>query len=280
MPPKCMKKYIDDWKVTKIDNPWGWLGDFWYKDKIPIICAFSPQILSNVPDDWPDHIHTIGYIEFPAADQIKLDPAIEEWLDKDITRPILMTFGSMSIVEANYMLNLAHVIIRVLGLRVILSSGTGRLDPNDSLISEKLLMIKGAPYNLLFPKCLAVVHHGGAGTTGTALKAGIPQVIVSFFSDQPFWGDCVNRIGAGPPPLHFRSLREEDLIENITYALKDKVIDRAKEIGESLNVENGARDSVKIIDLIFAENARKKNNNVKFEKENYMPEFLKNIVPT
>jgi UDP:flavonoid glycosyltransferase YjiC (YdhE family) len=274
-------KYTEDWKLTKTDNPWGWLGDFWYKAKIPIIHAFSPQVLNEVPDDWPAHVNTVGYIEFPTPDIIKLDPTIEDWLEKDVDKPILITFGSMSVSEANYMLNLAHIVIRTLGLRVILSSGTGKTDPNDSLISEKLLVIKGAPYNLLFPNCSAVVHHGGPGTTGTALKAGIPQIIISFFSEQPFWGDCVNRIGAGPPPLHFRSLREEDLIDNIRYALRENVREKATEIGMSIGLEDGVRNSVKIIDQYFTDYTRKHQEKVKHESDMMIPGLVnKNMVHT
>ncbi|MFC7102502.1 glycosyltransferase [Nonomuraea rubra] len=50
----------------------------------------------------------------------------------------------------------------------------------------------------LFPRTAAVVHHGGAGTTGTALAAGVPNVVCPFFSDQPFWGRRVAALGAGP----------------------------------------------------------------------------------
>jgi vancomycin aglycone glucosyltransferase len=43
----------------------------------------------------------------------------------------------------------------------------------------------------------AVVHHGGAGTTTTATRAGVPQVVVPQFADQPYWAGRVAALGIG-----------------------------------------------------------------------------------
>lgn len=43
-----------------------------------------------------------------------------------------------------------------------------------------------------------VVHHGGSGTTHSALRFGLPQLIVPHIADQHFWARCIQRQGMGP----------------------------------------------------------------------------------
>jgi len=62
------------------------------------------------------------------------------------------------------------------------------------------------PHDWLFPRVSAVVHHGGAGTTAAALRAGVPSVILPFFFDQGFWGRRLAACGLGPPPIPFYRL--------------------------------------------------------------------------
>ena len=57
------------------------------------------------------------------------------------------------------------------------------------------------PHDWLFPKMRAVVHHGGAGTTGAGLRAGVPSIVVPFTMDQPFWASRVHALGVGPKPI-------------------------------------------------------------------------------
>jgi len=256
------QKYTEEWKITKVDSPLGWLWDFWYKDKIPIISAFSPQIIGGAPEDWPDYVKCVGYFDLLSGVQLKLDSHIEEWLNKEPhSKPIVMTFGSMSIVEPRYVLTLANAVSNLMGVRVIVVADWSKYEINEPRLSDKILFTKGAPFNLLFPRCLAVVHHGGAGTIGASLKAGCPQVVVNFFADQPFWGECIWKIGVGPKPLQYRSLREEDLIDAIRFALRDEIIEKAEEISTLVRNEDGVKEAVKIIDKVFEAGRLFKNEN-------------------
>jgi UDP:flavonoid glycosyltransferase YjiC (YdhE family) len=53
------------------------------------------------------------------------------------------------------------------------------------------------PYSRVFPTAAAIVHQGGSGTTGEALRAGRPQLIVPFGWDQPDNAARVERLGVG-----------------------------------------------------------------------------------
>jgi len=48
--------------------------------------------------------------------------------------------------------------------------------------------------------------HGGAGTTHTAARAGVPQIVVPHIADQYYWGHRVHQLGIGPAPLRRRGL--------------------------------------------------------------------------
>ena len=78
------------------------------------------------------------------------------------------------------------------GQRGILATGWGGLTDID--LPDGVIQIKQCPHNWLFPQMVAVVHHGGAGTTGASLKAGVPSIVVPFFVDQSFWGQRDNEL--------------------------------------------------------------------------------------
>ncbi|SFO68575.1 vancomycin aglycone glucosyltransferase [Mesorhizobium sp. NFR06] len=49
----------------------------------------------------------------------------------------------------------------------------------------------------LFGRVAAAMHHGGAGTTVAAARAGTPQVIVPQIGDQPYWARRAAELGIG-----------------------------------------------------------------------------------
>jgi UDP:flavonoid glycosyltransferase YjiC (YdhE family) len=93
--------------------------------------------------------------------------------------------------------------VRQVGQRCILLSGWGGLA---AVGGDDVLVVDEAPHDWLFPRVAAVVHHGGAGTTAAALRAGVPAVVVPFGVDQPFWGARVAALGTGPRPIPVRAL--------------------------------------------------------------------------
>jgi sterol 3beta-glucosyltransferase len=59
-------------------------------------------------------------------------------------------------------------------------------------------------HSRLFTKCDIVVHHGGAGTVATSLRAGVPMVIIPRIFDQYYWADRCSKLGlaASVPDRH------------------------------------------------------------------------------
>ena len=98
-----------------------------------------------------------------------------------------------------------------------------------------------------------VVHHGGAGTTQTALTAGFPSVIVPHVVDQFTWGRVIQRLGAGPKAAPRRTLRPEVLAARIRKAAGTPSMRvRAAELGAALQAEDGCAEAVRLVEEVVA----------------------------
>jgi sterol 3beta-glucosyltransferase len=94
-----------------------------------------------------------------------------------------------------------------------------------------------------------VVHHGGAGTTGAGLRAGVPAVVCPFFADQPFWARRVHALGAGPPPVPARRMSVARLERAISEAVHDPAMRQwAAALGERIRREDGVGQAGDIIE--------------------------------
>jgi sterol 3beta-glucosyltransferase len=99
----------------------------------------------------------------------------------------------------------------------------------------------------------AIVHHGGAGTTAAAFRAGKPQIIVPFFADQPFWGRMTQKLGVGVKPIPNKIISSELLASAIKQVSNNHEIQQnATELGEKIRGENGVANAVEIIKRILA----------------------------
>jgi len=247
-----ISKWTNEWSLPKIDNPLGFWGELRFVDKIPVIGCFSPEAIGGRPEDWPEHVQLADNLDIESDSSVKLDEKIEAFLQKDLNeKPVFISFGSMALADPEVLTNLALAIVEKLGKRVILSAGWVKVKEDELLKNEKLLTIAGAPYDLLFPRCSVIIHHGGAGTTGAALRAGVPHVVVAFMMDQPFWGQAMHKIGVGAKQLSYNDLKEEQVLEVVKYVDDEKIRKRAEEIGVEIRKRNGAKEAVKLIENIL-----------------------------
>ena len=136
---------------------------------------------------------------------------MEEFL-ADGEHPVYLGFGSMRASDQT-----GRVLIeaaRALGLRSILSQGWAGLTPDDG---NDCLSIGDVNHGRLFPRVAAIVHHGGAGTTQTAARAGAAQVIVPHNYDQFYWAHRIQQLGTGVSG----PLRDDITVENVAGALRE-----------------------------------------------------------
>jgi UDP:flavonoid glycosyltransferase YjiC (YdhE family) len=211
----------------------------------PIIYGYSPQVIPT-PADWPNYVQVTGYwfLEPPAG--WEPSPDLVNFLQAG-PPPVYVGFGSMLSRKPEETANLVLQALARTGQRGVLSSGWGGLKKED--LPETVFMLGSIPHSWLFPKMAALVHHGGAGTTGAGLAAGIPSIVTPFFGDQPFWGQRVHALGVGPRPIPRKRLNVENLTGAIRQAVSDLAMRKnAASLGERIRAENGIARAVAIIE--------------------------------
>ena len=160
--------------------------------------------------------------------------------------PVALGLGSMGrtgAAEAGRITRLAAQALGRAGLRgVLVTDHAGA----DAQLPENVLRVSGGvPYDWLFPRVMVAVHHGGAGTTAEALRAGTPSVVVPLVPDQEFWGNRVHALGAGPSPIPHRKLTAERLSRAIQRAAADPAIRRRCEtLAPLISAEDGVARAV------------------------------------
>jgi UDP:flavonoid glycosyltransferase YjiC (YdhE family) len=127
-------------------------------------------------------------------DERPLPAELEAFLDAG-SPPVYVGFGSSSAVGTGDAARVAVEAIRAQGRRVILSRGWTDLDlPDDR---DDCFAVGEANFQVLFGRVAAVVHHGGAGTTHVAARAGVPQIVLPDDTDQPYFAGRVAELGIG-----------------------------------------------------------------------------------
>ena len=91
----------------------------------------------------------------------------------------------------------------------------------------------------------AIVHHGGAGTTAAALRAGVPSIVIPFIADQPFWGHRLAMLGVAPKAIPRKKLTKKRLATAIKTAIEDKTMrQQAAILGQKICSEDGVAQAV------------------------------------
>ena len=211
--------------------------------KIPILYGFSPHVVPR-PSDWGRNTHLTGYWVLEKDHEREPSEAIKNFLQAG-PAPITIAFGSTRSSKLGEIRRKLITAAAQINQRLILVSE--QTDPG--LISPEVLQVEYCPYNWLFKRSAAIIHHGGAGTTARGLMAGVPNIILPFTSDQPFWGRRVSELGAGPKPLPPRNLTIEGLTRAIDQALNDQEMrEHADRISKQLSGEDGTSQALNVIE--------------------------------
>jgi UDP:flavonoid glycosyltransferase YjiC (YdhE family) len=200
-----------------------------------IVAAYSE--LGPLPVDAPSAaVQTDAWI---LEQEEPLDPTVDAFISAG-PPPIYVGFGSMVAKRLDRLVSsLASAAARC-RCRMIVAGGWAALH---SLMtsSTDVLVIERAPHQTLFPRVAAVVHHGGAGTTAAAARAGVPQMILPHLLDQYYWAHRIEVLGLGPKSIRVEGVTPGKLAERIDLLLhEERFRDRAREMGVRVAARNGA----------------------------------------
>lgn len=210
------------------------------RDRPPTLLGYS-EVMIPRPPDWPEQVSVTGawFLDPPAT--FRPPPKVVDFLSAG-PPPVYIGFGSMTVEQPERMTRSLLEGVRRAGCRAVLSTGWGGLAEAEA--SDEVLFVGDLPHAWLFPRTAGVVHHGGPGTTAEGLRAGVPQLVVPFLSDQPFWGHQVARAGLGPAPVPIGAFSADRLADALTQMKSPAMRARAVELGARVRAERGADGAV------------------------------------
>lgn len=194
----------------------------------PLLAA--DPVLADAPSDAELPVDVIGALQPERVEP--LPGKVEHFLQAG-PRPVYLGFGSMTDPRPDATTRLVLDAVERAGCRAVVSRGWAGL--GDGPLPEGVLAVDGVDHAALFPRMAAVVHHGGAGTTTSAARAGVPQLVVPHVLDQYWWARRVHALGVAAPPIPRRRLDAARLAATLRALLESELVaERARELARRL----------------------------------------------
>ncbi len=212
-----------------------------YYAAVPSLIGYSSYLLP-IPKDWKD-AHFCGFWKQTAdadRDESQVSDDLKRFMENG-PAPVYIGFGSAPVEwigrDSKW---ITQLVVRALihaGRRGVIFHGVADIDlrhltPENTPDYEKLIdyaqkniiFIDAAPHTWLFPKCSAIVHHGGIGSTTTSVMAQKPTIITPLFFDQPIIAANLQRIAAGVKMPFLSQCTPETLGTAILRAISDDTL--------------------------------------------------------
>lgn len=228
------------------------VSQVWISPQLTLL-GVSPQIC-RPQADWPASVQACGFLDMPNIEpEGTIPPTLAAFLESG-DAPVYMTLGSWmpkDIPGQTNTLRLLTQAARLAGCRAVIQSHSPQACGFQSC--EQLLYISSAPHHAVFPRCRAILHHGGAGTTQSATLAGKPSIVVSHINEQEHWGRELHRLGIAGKHAKRRNVTAQDLAHQIEFLQRTpEMAARAKAIAGAMRQENGVATAVAMIEERFA----------------------------
>jgi sterol 3beta-glucosyltransferase len=222
----------------------------------PFLYNFSPHVVPP-PLDWPDWVRVTGYWFLDESDTYTPPADLLAFIEKarsDGKKLVYVGFGSIVIDNPAALTQSVVDSVLKADVRCVLSKGwSDRLEAKETKDASKpeiplpaeIFQIQSAPHDWLFRQMDAAVHHGGSGTTGASLRAGIPTVIKPFFGDQFFFAQRVEDLGVGVWLKKINTSVFSRALWEVTNS--ERMIVKAKVLGAKIRKDNGTQTAIQTI---------------------------------
>jgi vancomycin aglycone glucosyltransferase len=178
-----------------------------------------------------------------------LDARVEAFLERGAA-PVYIGFGSMIAPRAPELVAQAVAAVRAVGRRAVIAGGWAALERHIKE-ADDVITVDNVPHSLIFPKVAAAVHHGGAGTTTAAARAGVPQVLLPHILDQYYWADRIEALKLGPRALSVEKVTAELLTDRISVAVNDPSIrERVNRLAPLVAARNGVTAAAEYLEAL------------------------------
>jgi UDP:flavonoid glycosyltransferase YjiC (YdhE family) len=212
-------------------------GNLFVDDKYSphLVLALFSAAFAKPQADWPADTVATGFPFYDGSDTDGIAPALGDFLGAG-PPPVVFTLGSSAVMTPGRFFDESVATARNIGRRAILLIGK---NPPPRGLGSDCLALEYAPYSTLFPRACAVVHQGGIGTTGQALRAGRPTLIMPYSLDQPDNAARAARLGTSltVPRRHYQARRITRLLTRLLE--QPDFTQRATAVGTAIQAEEG-----------------------------------------
>jgi rhamnosyltransferase subunit B len=225
------------------------------------LMLFSRELAAPQPD-WPPSAVQTGFPIHDRGEEGEGLPLSLEVFLRQGDPPLVFTLGSSAVYVAGGFYTAAAEAARRLGRRAVLLVGRDGLNDVPGVppvahapAGERVVRVAYAPHSDLLPRALAVVHQGGVGTTGQAMRAGRPMLVVPFSHDQPDNADRLVRRGVARVLPRSR-VNAATLASELEALLADaSCAERAARLAEAVRAEPGAAGAADALERLLAARA-------------------------
>lgn len=243
---RTLKRYPDQLRAKHGMKPARDMIDNVWASNVLTLLAISSTLCERKPD-WPSYYRVCGAFETQESLAEGSTPEVLEAFLMNGPAPIYITFGSMiSGADEKQFVTLLTRAAEAANVRAIIQAPQWRELGFDS--STRIHYVGATPHATVFPKCSLIVHHGGAGTSQAALRAGKPSVVVAHTAEQELWGRELKKLGVACTPIHRRSATASRIAAAINVVTRsERMTEEAKSLSILAAQENGVATAVQLI---------------------------------
>lgn len=198
------------------------------------------------PKNWKKNANVVGYFERNKSENWEADKSLEQFI-KNYDKIVFITFGSISNTNPTQKTEAILSALTKHKIPAIINTSWGGLIKPDKY-PEHIYFVNTIPYDWIFPKMYAIIHHGGSGTTHLALKYGCASLIIPHFIDQFYWNTIIHKLKVGKKGVAIKKLNKSnfetlilDLLSNENYKKN------AEEIAKKMQKENNTEKLMELI---------------------------------
>jgi len=200
-----------------------------------VLAIFSP-VMANARLDWPPATIVTGFPFYDGSpEDHPLPSELARFLDAG-DAPLVFTLGSSAVLDPGQFYSESAQAAQFLKRRAVLLIGRNPPPPG---LTRDIIALPYVRFSEIFPRAATIVHQGGIGTTGQALRAGRPMLVMPYNFDQPDNAARMVRLGVGRI-ISRRSYSARRAAFHLEKLLRDPACAvKAKEIGLRVQREDG-----------------------------------------
>jgi UDP:flavonoid glycosyltransferase YjiC (YdhE family) len=206
--------------------------------------AMYSRVLGQPQADWPARTHLTGFVFYQQPGGLSAE--LEAFFQAG-PPPVVFTLGSSAVGAAGSFYDESVRAASAAGLRAVLLVGRQGVNQIAGSLPAGMMTVDYAPHALVFERAAAIVHHGGVGTTGQALRSGRPMLVVPHAHDQPDNAHRVKSLGVARV-LDARKYKAASVAGHLRALVGDASYQRrASQVAREVRAEHGADTACDLI---------------------------------